>query len=112
MALGQEFKKDNRTEPTIRKLPDQNRSYTQTLVASATRMLTLVSEEPGAKAKEESGLVNKAEKAPAQTAKLLFLRTVAANGKATAHLEKQVLKQSTSEKTPSGRLTSDFSEPW
>lgn len=111
MALGQQFKKDNRTEPTIRKLPDQNRSYTQTLVASATRMLTVVSEEPGAKAKEERGLVNR-EKAPAQTAKLLFLRTAAANGKATAHLEKQVLKQSTSEKTPSGGLTSDFSEPW
>lgn len=54
MGIGQELKKDNRTEPNVLKLPDQSRIYRQKLVASAIRPLTLVSENPGAKTEEES----------------------------------------------------------
>lgn len=109
MRIGQELK--NRTEPNVLKFLSQSRVNRQELVAGAIRMLTLLSEKTGAKAKEDNGLVNRVEEAPAQTAKLLFLRRVAPNAKVTVHWKKQMLEQSSSEKTSSGRLTLEFFEP-
>lgn len=109
MRIGQELK--NRTEPNILKFLSQSRVNRQELVAGTIRMLTLLSEKTGAKAKEDNGLVNRVEEAPAQTAKLFFMRRVAPNAKVTVRWKKQMLEQCCSEKTSFGRLASEFFEP-
>ena len=67
MRIGQKLK--NRTEPNVLKFPSQSKVNRQELVAGAIRILALLSEKTGTKAKEDNGLVNRVEEAPAQTVK-------------------------------------------